>query len=87
MAGAEARLRDFLVGRFGGPQRLHRAAGASAAAGQATCRSSSICAPRDRWVALMEAALAEVQLEPGAAATLRGFFADTATFPWCRTSG
>ena len=33
MAGAEQRLRDYLVYRFGGPQRYYRGAWASAAAG------------------------------------------------------
>ena len=37
-------------------------------------------AARDRWVALMHAALGEAALEPDRAATLRGFFGDTATF-------
>ncbi|MDC0717670.1 globin domain-containing protein [Nannocystis bainbridge] len=79
MTGAEVRLRDFLVGRFGGPQRY------IAQRGHPRLRARHMpfkldLRARDRWVALMEAALAEVQLEPGAAATLRGFFADTATF-------
>ena len=37
-------------------------------------------AARDRWVALMDAALAEAALEPESAATLRAFFAGTASF-------
>ncbi|WP_434422406.1 globin [Nannocystis pusilla] len=79
MVGAEARLRDFLVGRFGGPQRY------IAQRGHPRLRARHMpfkldLRARDRWVALMEAALVEARLEPGAAATLRGFFADTATF-------
>lgn len=79
MAGAEVRLRDFLVGRFGGPQRY------IAQRGHPRLRARHMPfrldqRARDRWVALMEAALAEAQLEPASAATLRAFFADTATF-------
>ena len=79
MTGAEQRLRDFLIGRFGGPQRY------IAQRGHPRLRMRHMPftvdqRARDRWVALMEAALAEAQLEAGSAATLRAFFADTATF-------
>jgi hemoglobin len=79
LVGAEVRLRDFLVGRFGGPQRY------IARRGHPRLRARHMpfrldARARDRWVALMEAALAEAELEPASAATLRGFFADTATF-------
>ena len=79
MAGAEVRLRDFLVGRFGDPQRY------IAQRGHPRLRARHMPfrldqRARDRWVALMEAALAEAQLETASAATLRAFFADTATF-------
>ena len=79
LAGAEQRLCDFLVGRFGGPQRY------IAQRGHPRLRMRHMpfavdLAARDRWVALMSAALDEAALEPDSAATLRGFFADTATF-------
>ncbi len=79
LAGAEQRLCDFLVGRFGGPQRY------IAQRGHPRLRMRHMpfavdLAARDRWVALMNAALDEAALEPDSAATLRGFFADTATF-------
>jgi hemoglobin len=79
MTGAEQRLRDFLIGRFGGPQRY------IAQRGHPRLRMRHMPftvdqRARDRWVALMEAALAEAQIEPASAATLRAFFADTATF-------
>jgi len=79
LSGAEQRLRDFLVGRFGGPQRY------IAQRGHPRLRMRHMpfavdLAARDRWVALMNAALDEAALEPDSAATLRGFFADTATF-------
>jgi hemoglobin len=79
LAGAEQRLCDFLVGRFGGPQRY------IARRGHPRLRMRHMpytidARARDRWVALMEAALADAALEPESAATLRAFFADTATF-------
>lgn len=79
LAGAEQRLRDFLVGRFGGPQRY------IAQRGHPRLRARHMRFPvdrraRDRWVALMDAALAEAQLEPASAATLRAFFHEVATF-------
>jgi len=79
LAGAERRLCDFLVGRFGGPQRY------IAQRGHPRLRMRHMpfavdLAARDRWVALMQAALDEAALEQDSAATLRGFFADTATF-------
>ena len=79
LAGAQQRLCDFLVGRFGGPQRY------IAQRGHPRLRMRHMpfavdAAARDRWVALMNTALAEAALEPASAATLRTFFADTATF-------
>lgn len=79
MAGAEERLRDFLMYRFGGPTkyiderghpRLRMRHGPFAIDRRA----------RDRWVVLMERALTEVGLPDDAAAALRTFFHDTATF-------
>lgn len=79
MVGAELRLREFLIGRFGGPQRY------IAQRGHPRLRARH--APfvvdrraRDRWVALMDAALAEAALDPASAATLQAFFASTASF-------
>jgi hemoglobin len=78
LEGAEARLRDFLVGRFGGPLRYieqrghprlrmrHMPFGITAAA-------------RDRWVQLMTRALDESALPPQADRTLRAFFDEVAT--------
>lgn len=79
MTGAEQRLRDFLIGRFGGPQRY------IAQRGHPRLRMRHMPfavdqRARDRWVTLMEAALAEAEIEAASAATLRAFFADTATF-------
>jgi hemoglobin len=77
--GAEQRLRDFLVYRFGGPplyieQRGHprlRMRHAPFAIGTAA---------RDRWVQLMNRALDEAQFPHDADSILRSFFASTATF-------
>ena len=41
LAGAEQRLRDFLIGRFGGPQRYIEQRGHPPAADACTCRSRS----------------------------------------------
>lgn len=79
MAGAEARLRDFLVGRFGGPDRYIQQRGHP--------RLRQRHAPfvvdqraRDRWVALMDTALDQAALPGEATAALRAFFHEAATF-------
>jgi len=79
LPGAEERLRDFLVGRFGGPQRYIEQRGHP--------RLRARHAPfvidqraRDRWMTLMTKALDEVRLPDDADAVLRRFFEDTATF-------
>jgi hemoglobin len=79
LAGAEVRLRDFLIQRFGGPQNY------SAQRGHPRLRMRH--APfsinrrgRDRWVELMEAALAEAELPAQVLAPLREFFHEAATF-------
>src|SRR6187431_3704120 len=79
LAGAEQRLRDFLIGRFGGPARYIEQRGHPrlrmrhmpfAIDGEA----------RNRWVALMDRALDDAELPPEAGALLRAFFHSTATF-------
>src|SRR5215831_8377406 len=79
LKGAEQRLRDFLMFRFGGPptyieQRGHprlRIRHAPFAIGNAA---------RDRWVELMNRALDEAGLPEEVDNVLRSFFASTATF-------
>ena len=78
LAGAEARLRDFLVGRFGGParyieQRGHPRLRQRHAPFAITTRA------RDRWMRLMTQALAEATLPPAAESRLRAFFDEVAT--------
>jgi hemoglobin len=79
MQGAEERLRDFLVFRFGGPDRYIQQRGHPAL----RMRHAPYAihqAARDRWLALMEAALAETALPAEAEAPLREFFDQGATF-------
>jgi hemoglobin len=79
MAEAEARLRDFLVYRFGGPQRYIERRGHP----RLRARHMPFVIDRsaaDRWVALMEESMGEADLPAGAAAALRPFFAQVAGF-------
>ena len=79
LAGAEARLRDFLVGRFGGPTRYVEQRGHP----RLRMRHMPFVidgAARDRWVMLMDRALNEAALPDDVTALLREFFHATATF-------
>ena len=78
-AGAEQRLRGFLIQRFGGPMTYSESRGHP----RLRMRHAPFAIDqrgRDRWVELMEAALAEVNLPEQANAPLRKFFHDAATF-------
>jgi hemoglobin len=77
--GAEQRLRDFLVGRFGGPQRYMEQRGHPRLRMRHMPFKLNQMA-RDRWVQLMDTALDEVQLPKDSADLLRGFFRHMATF-------
>lgn len=84
LAGAEQRLRDFLVGRFGGPQRYIEQRGHP----RLRMRHGPFHidrAARDRWIQLMNNAFAEAALPPDAEQFLRKFLEDTATFMINRT--
>jgi hemoglobin len=73
LAGAEQRLRDFLIGRFGGPPRYIEARGHP----RLRMRHSPFAVTpraRQRWMQLMTRALEEAQLPADAAALLREFF-------------
>ena len=79
LAGAELRLREFLVQRFGGPDRYSQQRGHP----RLRMRHAPFAvtrAARDRWVSLMEQALAEADLPADAVPPLRQFFHDAATF-------
>jgi hemoglobin len=79
LAGAETRLRDYLIYRFGGPPRYIEERG------HPRLRARHIPFPinqaaRDRWMQLMNKAFAEAALPPDAEASLRAFFEHMATF-------
>lgn len=79
MHGAEERLRDFLIFRFGGPQRYIEERGHP----RLRMRHAPFAVnqpARDRWIQLMDRAFSEVNLPAEAEATLRQFFKSTATF-------
>ncbi|MGH9738456.1 MAG: globin [Candidatus Acidiferrales bacterium] len=79
LAGAEERLRDFLIGRFGGPQRyIERRGHPRLRARHIPFRIDR--AARDRWMALMDNAFAEAALPAEAEAFLREFLSQMATF-------
>jgi len=78
LPGAEARLRDFLIGRFGGPQRYVQRRGHP----RLRMRHMPFAidpAARDRWLQLMDRALVETGLPPEVDAKLREFFEAVAT--------
>ena len=79
LAGAEYRLRGFLVYRLGGPQTYIEERGHPALRMRHAPYPLSPLA-RDRWVTLMEAALSEVGFPEAVDSVLREFFAHTATF-------
>jgi hemoglobin len=73
LAGAEQRLRDFLIGRFGGPQRYMEQRGHP----RLRMRHMPFAvnaAARERWLQLMMNALDEVRLPPDVDGFLREFF-------------
>ncbi len=79
LAGAELRLREFLVGRFGGPPRYEESRGHP----RLRMRHHPFRLDqraRDRWVALMDRALDQAALPADAELVLREFFHQTATF-------
>ncbi len=78
-AGAEQRLRDFLIYRFGGPQRYIEERG------HPRLRARHIPfridqAARDRWMHVMNQAFAEAALPGEAEQHLRTFFEQMSTF-------
>ncbi len=78
-AGAEERLRDFLVFRFGGPKRYIEQRGHP----RLRIRHAPFPvdqAARGRWLHLMDKALDETKLPAEAEQALRTFFGTTATF-------
>ncbi len=79
LAGAEQRLRDFLVVRFGGPARYIEQRGHPRLRMRHAPFTIDDQVARDRWVAIMERALEESDLPKREASTiLRDFPADYA---------
>ena len=79
LAGAEQRLRDFVIGRFGGPQRYVEQRGHP----RLRMRHMPFAidtAARNRWVMLMDRALDEAALPDDVTSLLREFFHGVATF-------
>ena len=77
--GAEQRLKDFLVGRFGGPQRYMEQRGHPRLRMRHMPFKLDKDA-RDRWVQLMDRALDAAKLPKESEDLLRGFFHHMATF-------
>jgi hemoglobin len=79
LPGAEQRLRDFLIGRFGGPQTYIEQRGHP----RLRARHSSFPINqtiRDRWMQLMDNALGKASLPSKAEEVLRKFFNEMSTF-------
>ncbi len=78
-AGAEKRLADFLIYRFGGSPAYIDERGHPRLRMRHMPFAIGI-AERDRWLELMAAAMAEVAIPQPQAETLRAFFAQVADF-------
>ncbi len=79
LAGAEQRLRGFLIYRFGGPASYIEERGHP----RLRMRHAPFAVnepARAHWIALMSAALHDVELPPEAQAVLESFFHSTAAF-------
>lgn len=79
LAGAEQRLRDYLIYRFGGPQKYIEERGHPRLRGRHLPFAITPAA-RDRWMLLMDRALAEAALPADAVAPIRDFFENMSTF-------
>jgi|SRR5665213_2080421 len=77
--GAEQRLRDYLIYRFGGPPTYIQQRGHPRLRGRHMPFAITKAA-RDRWVLLMDRAFAEANLPPEAAQPIHEFFDNMATF-------
>lgn len=78
-AGAEKRLADFLIYRFGGPPTYLEERGHPRLRGRHLPFAIGE-AERDRWLQLMESAMTEIGLPEEALPPLRGFFVQVADF-------
>jgi len=85
-AGAEKRLADFLIFRFGGSQRYIEERGHP----RLRMRHAPFSigeAERDRWLEMMASAMDEVEVPTESRAILEGFFAQVADFMRNRPEG
>jgi hemoglobin len=78
-AGAEKRLTDFLIFRFGGPQTYIEERGHPRLRMRHLPFSIGLT-ERDRWLDLMGAAMRDTGIQPPHAETLAAFFAQVADF-------
>ena len=85
LAGAEQRLRDYLIYRFGGPQKYVEERGHPRLRGRHMPFAISQAA-RDRWMLLMDRALMEADLPADAVRPIREFFENMSTFMINQTS-
>lgn len=79
LAGAEYRLKEFLIYRLGGPQRYLEERGNPAL----RMRHAPFVVDqlaRDRWMELMKAAMDDINLQTDTRVTLESFFDQMATF-------
>ncbi len=79
LAGAEQRLRDFLIYRFGGPQRYIEERGHPRLRGRHMPFHINQTA-RDRWMQLMDKAFTDAALPIEVEQFLRAFFEQMSTF-------
>ncbi len=79
LEGAEGRLRDFLIFRFGGPPAYIERRG-HPRLGMRHMPFPIDLAARNRWIFLMDNAFTEAALPAEAEAVLRAFFEHVATF-------
>ncbi|TDU71274.1 hemoglobin [Prosthecobacter fusiformis] len=77
--GAEKRLSDFLIYRFGGPQTYIQERGHPRLRGRHMPFAIGV-AERDRWLDLMGAAMREVEFPVEHVPAIGAFFAQTADF-------
>lgn len=79
LAGAEQRLGDYLIYRFGGPQKYVEERGHPRLRGRHMPFAISQAA-RDRWMLLMDRAFMEADLPADAVQPIREFFDNMSTF-------
>ena len=79
LAGAEERLRDFLIYRFGGPQRYLEQRGHPRLRARHG-RFAIDARARDRWMQLMTEAMADAAVPADVEIVMREFLGGIATF-------